>query len=141
MVHSNVAAELANIDRQFPMMPNPKVTNLSLHYIGKEIMHWFMTSNLCFAARRLQLGKSRLSSRRWSQHCPWPSGYNFMICTSIVAKFKQIFPVEVSDHQTVCMCKVMLLYLTFLVISCRDVCLKVLQFNRYVKLGSAFSNL
>ena len=38
MVHSNVAAELANIDRQFPMMPNPKVINLSLHHIDKEII-------------------------------------------------------------------------------------------------------
>lgn len=38
MVHSNVAAELANIDRQFPMMPNPKVINLSLHHIDKELI-------------------------------------------------------------------------------------------------------
>jgi len=30
MVHSNVAAELANIDRQFPMMPNPKPGDFSL---------------------------------------------------------------------------------------------------------------
>ena len=29
MVHSNVAAELASIDRQFPMMPNPQVPSSS----------------------------------------------------------------------------------------------------------------
>ena len=58
MVHSNVAAELASIDRQFPMMPNPQVCNERM----KERQHF----NNKYVSSSFQPGDFSVESQDWA---------------------------------------------------------------------------
>ena len=80
MVHSNVAAELANIDRQFPMMPNP------------QVFHELFNIAVIFSSH--QPGDFSLESQDWGDlwRCPQKILQTEHMCFSYQLQALQLIP-------------------------------------------------